>query len=185
MKKSIGLIEFSKIGIGIETADIMLDAADIELLQTKYICPGKYSILISGSVSSVKAAFNSGLEFSERKKAVMGSVIISNISDEVLDQIEYNRPIDKEEIEDLGILEYSNIVSGVEAADIVVKSYELKLVKLRLAMTLGGKSLVIFTGNTESCRLALDAAESKIGNSLLISKSLIRSPNKALIDKLA
>lgn len=46
MKKSIAMIEFTKIAVGIQTADIMLDAADIELLETKYICPGKFSVMI-------------------------------------------------------------------------------------------------------------------------------------------
>lgn len=184
MKKSIALIEFSKIAVGIDTADIMLDAADIELLETKYICPGKFSVMISGSVSSVKSALNAGLEKSEKEKAVVGSLMIPNISQEVMDMIEHKGNIDKDKIDNLGVLEYSNIVSGVEAADVVIKAAEVTLLKLRLAMALGGKSVVIFTGNTESCRLAIQAAENQVGTKLLISKSLITSPKKALIDKL-
>jgi microcompartment protein CcmL/EutN len=184
MKKSIAMIEFTKIAVGIQTADIMLDAADIELLETKYICPGKFSVMISGSVSSVKSALSAGLERSEREKAVIGSLMIPNISEEVMAMIEHRGSIDKEKIDNLGILEYSNVVSGIKAADIVIKAAEVSLVKLRLAMALGGKSVVIFTGNTESCRLALNAAESQLSTKLLISKSLITSPKKELIDKL-
>lgn len=184
MKKSIALIEFSKIAVGINTADRMLDAADIELLETKYICPGKYSVLISGSVSAVKSALSAGLEVSEKEKAVVGHVMIPNISEEVMAVIEHRGKIEKDEVDNLGILEYSNIVSGVKAADVVIKSSEVKLVKLRLAMALGGKSVVIFTGNTESCRLALRSAESQVGTDLLISEALITSPKEELIEQL-
>ena len=184
MKKSIAMIEFTKIAVGIQTADVMLDAADIELLETKYICPGKFSIMISGSISSVKSALSAGLERSEKEKAVIGKLMIPNISEEVMAMIEHRASIDKDKIDNLAILEYSNIVSGVEAADVVIKAAEVSLVHLRLAMALGGKSVVIFTGNTESCRLALNAAENQVNSQLLISKSLITSPKKELIDKL-
>lgn len=115
---------------------------------------------------------------------MIGSLMIPNISEEVMDMIEHNAKIDKDKIDNLGVLEYSNVVSGIQAADIVIKAAEVSLVKLRLAMALGGKSVVIFTGNTESCRLALNAAESQLDTKLLISKSLITAPKQALIDKL-
>ena len=47
MKKAIGLVEIKSIPIGIETADEMLKAANVELIMANPICPGKYMILIS------------------------------------------------------------------------------------------------------------------------------------------
>ena len=60
MKKAIGLVEIKSIPIGIETADEMLKAANVELIMANPICPGKYMILITGDVGAVKSSVESG-----------------------------------------------------------------------------------------------------------------------------
>ena len=42
---SIGLIEMSSIASGMQAADIMLKAAEVELLLSRTICSGKYMTL--------------------------------------------------------------------------------------------------------------------------------------------
>ena len=56
MGKSIGLIELKSIPAGVQTADEMLKAANVELLVATAICPGKYIIIISGQVGAVKSS---------------------------------------------------------------------------------------------------------------------------------
>ena len=60
MIRAIGLVEFVSIAKGIEAADAMLKAANIELLEAKPICPGKYIVLICGDVSAVENSVNAG-----------------------------------------------------------------------------------------------------------------------------
>ena len=56
MKKSIGFVEVKSIPVGIQTADEMLKAGNIEIVLATPICPGKYVIIVSGQVGPVKAA---------------------------------------------------------------------------------------------------------------------------------
>ena len=56
MRKSIGFVEVKSIPVGIQTADEMLKAGNIEILLATPICPGKYVIIVSGQVGPVKAA---------------------------------------------------------------------------------------------------------------------------------
>ena len=56
MGKSIGLLELKSIPVGIETADAVLKAANVELLTATPTCPGKYVIIICGAVGAVKSA---------------------------------------------------------------------------------------------------------------------------------
>ena len=51
MGKSIGLLELKSIPVGIETADAVLKAANVELLTATPTCPGKYVIIICGAVA--------------------------------------------------------------------------------------------------------------------------------------
>ena len=57
---SIGLMELKSIPPGVETADAMLKAADVELLLSTPICPGRYVIIISGQVGPVRNAVAAG-----------------------------------------------------------------------------------------------------------------------------
>jgi microcompartment protein CcmL/EutN len=183
LNKSIALIEFSKIAVGIKAADTMLKATEIELVHSKFICPGKYSILISGDLSAVEASLFSGLETGEKEKAVVESFLIANVADSVMQLIETGHNGLKN-LKSLGILEYNNIASAIKAADTAVKASEIELVKLRLAMAVGGKGILIFTGDTEACKQALNSVKNKINDRYLISKVLISSPSEKLKDKL-
>ena len=60
MGKSIGLVELKSIPVGVQTADEMLKAANVDLLVATAICPGKYIIIISGQVGAVKSSMETG-----------------------------------------------------------------------------------------------------------------------------
>lgn len=180
---SLALIEFSKIAVGIETADRILKTAAVEIIHSKFICPGKYSVLFAGSVSAVETALNSGLEAAKNKKALVKHFLIANINQQLRDLL-LKKQNKKDIIDSLGILEYINISSTIQAADIAVKAAEVDLLELKLAMAIGGKGFVIFSGENEACKQAIKAVESTLGKQHLISKALISSPEKKLIEKI-
>ena len=53
MIQTIGMLEFNSIAKGIETCDVMLKAAEVSLIRTSTVCPGKYIIIITGDTGSV------------------------------------------------------------------------------------------------------------------------------------
>jgi microcompartment protein CcmL/EutN len=183
LKNSIALIEFSKIAAAIKAADQLLKAAEVKLIHSKFICPGKYSVLISGNLSSVESALTAGLEIGHKEKAVVESFLIANIATDVMNFINHNRKKFKG-LDSLAVLEYKNIATVIKAADTAVKSAKVELIKLRLGMAAGGKGIVILTGDTEACKQALNAVQTKIDNKYLISKSLISSADKQLLSQL-
>ena len=48
MSKAIGLVEYKTIPKGIEAADAMLKASEVQLLFSSPICPGKYVTIVGG-----------------------------------------------------------------------------------------------------------------------------------------
>ena len=62
MLKSIGMIELNSIARAVETADVMMKAAEVGLVFSKPVCPGKFIIMISGDVGAVKASIAAGLD---------------------------------------------------------------------------------------------------------------------------
>ena len=58
--KSLGIMEYRSISIGMKAADSMVKAADIKLMMMQTVCPGKYIIMFTGKLSSVEAAISVG-----------------------------------------------------------------------------------------------------------------------------
>ena len=50
MGRAIGMVELSSIARGIETSDSMLKAAQVELLRSVTVCPGKYMVIVGGEI---------------------------------------------------------------------------------------------------------------------------------------
>jgi microcompartment protein CcmL/EutN len=54
MEKSIGVVEFRSIAVGIGAVDMIVKASEVRVLDARTICPGKYYIIFAGNVSAVK-----------------------------------------------------------------------------------------------------------------------------------
>ena len=65
MGRAIGMVELSSIARGIETSDSMLKAAQVELLRSVTVCPGKYMVI--GSRKSSRWRICSG-HFADSKR---------------------------------------------------------------------------------------------------------------------
>ena len=62
MSKAIGLIEFNTTPKGMEAADAMLKASEVQLVFSSPICPGKYITILAGEVDAVRTAISKGEE---------------------------------------------------------------------------------------------------------------------------
>ena len=47
MSKAIGMVELQTVSAGIQSADMMLKTADVEVIESQPVCPGKYIVIIS------------------------------------------------------------------------------------------------------------------------------------------
>lgn len=177
MIKAIGMIELKSIAKGIETADFMLKASQVEVIYCKTVCPGKYIILICGDIGSVKESMDKGINISKDK--IIDKLILPSVHKEVINVIKGKcTPIS---LNSIGVMELSNIASGIIAADISCKSGNVELLKLSLGMGIGGKSYFIISGDVSSVKIALDTASEKIDKKKLIDKIVIPWPDRELI----
>jgi len=181
MIHAIGLVEFTSIAQGIESADIMAKTADVNILLAKTTCPGKYIILISGDVSAVEQSVNAGKDLGS--ETVVDSFIIPNVHPSILPAISGVNPFDK--IKAIGIIETFSVAATIEAADKAVKAGDVEPVLIHLAFGIGGKSYVMVSGEVASVKAAIDAGSSLASDKgLLIRKVVIPRPAKQLIESL-
>ncbi len=180
-RNAIALLELTSIAKGIEATDLMLKAADVELLMSRSICSGKYMVLVRGDVASCQASLNAGNDIG--KECVAGATLIPNLHDEVFPAIAQAAVI--EEVEALGIIEGFNVAALIEAADTAVKSAEVRLVEIRLAMALGGKAFAVLTGQVAAVRAAVETGKMVLGDQgLLVNWAVIPSPKPELVKEL-
>lgn len=174
---SVGGVELSSIAKGYEVTDAMLKTSNIKLLLSRTICPGKYIVLVAGDVADVNSSIEKGIDVGGY--SVVDSFVIPNIHPGVFSAIENTVIIEKPMA--LGIVEAFSVSAIIEAADAAIKAADIKLIEIRLAMAVGGKGFVSFTGTVASVETAASVASMVIARKgLLVDKVVIPNPKKEL-----
>ena len=177
MIEAIGLVELSSIARGIETADAMLKAAQVELIEAKPTCPGKYIVLIAGDVAAVQSSVEVGRAIGN--SAVIDDFILPNVHSSVIEGLSATTNVS--EIIALGIIETFSIASLIVAADTAANSGVVETVEIRIGVGIGGKSYAVFTGDVSSVRASVEAGAKGAGEKgALLDTVVIPSPHRSL-----
>lgn len=180
-QSALGLVEVSSIAQGFYVADVMLKAAEVALVVSRTVCSGKYIVIINGLVGAVKSSVKAGIEAADF--SIIDSMIIPNIHPDVIPAIKGLNQIS--ETEALGIVESFSISSLIEGADAAVKTADVKLIEVRLAMALGGKAFFTLTGSVADVTSAVNSAVELIGDKgLLVNKMIIPRPRSEIFQEL-
>lgn len=173
MENAIGIIESISIAGGIEAADAMVKMAAVKLFLARPICPGKFIVLIGGDVAAVKSSLKAGRDVIGHYLA--DSILISNVHEDVFPALEAAVIIDDAVgmLRALGVIETFSVASCILAADAAVKSGGVKLVEIRPAMGLGGKSYVTMLGDVSTVESAVDAGRQKAEPEGMLVKSVV------------
>jgi Carbon dioxide concentrating mechanism/carboxysome shell protein len=181
MIRTIGLIELNSIARGIQVADEMIKAAEVELLLAKTVCPGKYIILVTGNVGAVQAAISHGEAAGQ--ESVVNKLLVPNVHPQVIPAI--NAASNVEKLRDLGVLEFFSIASAIVAADAAAKSANVELIEVRLGVGIGGKAFITLTGDISSVNNAVTVgANTALESGMLVNKAVIAAPSKELLQSL-
>jgi microcompartment protein CcmL/EutN len=176
---SIGLIELSSVATGFAVEDVMLKAGAVQLLLARSICSGKFLIVVSGDVASVQAALltgaaASGASLIERRQ-------IARVHPSVLAAISQSVDVDPSQLRSLGVIETFSAASIIEVADAAIKSANVTLLRIHLAMALGGKGFVLMTGDVSSVQAAVAAgSKAAADDGMLVGRAVIPAPSPEL-----
>jgi len=177
---NIGIIELSSMALGYQVEDALLKTAPVNILIARPVCSGKFLIVIAGSVSAVKASLEAGTRAGG--DSTIENRLISNLHPGVLPALSLSVEIGGEPPAALGAVETFSAASAVEAADAAVKNAEVRLLRIHLAMAMGGKGLALFGGGLGEVRAGLDAAVAAMAESgMLVASALISAPSPELL----
>jgi len=168
--QAVGMIEFNSIAGGIEGADYMVKAAEVEPFMMKTICPGKFLVAIHGEIAAVQSSVDAGLEYG--KDAVIDHFVIPNISMDVINAIACAMT-DYRGGAALGVIETFSAASCVVAADAAAKAAEVDVLDVRLAMGLGGKAFCLLSGDVGAVEQAVAAGGDKVAEQGLLVRKVV------------
>ncbi len=158
MEPAVGFVELNSIAAGIFTTDAMAKKSGVEVIDSKSVCPGKYTILVTGPVGDVEESLQAGLEGGA--DAVTDHLFLPNVHPQVVPAILAATPAD--ELKAVGVIETFSIPSVIVASDAAAKAAEIDLLEVRLANGLGGKCYVVLTGEIPDVEAAMAAGVEKV-----------------------
>jgi microcompartment protein CcmL/EutN len=99
----------------------------------------------------------------------------------VLEAISSSVDVDPKQLRSIGVIETFSAASIIEVADACAKSANVTLLRVHLAMALGGKGFVMMAGDVSSVQAAV-AAGSKIASEdgMLVGRGVIAAPSEEL-----
>lgn len=176
---ALGMLELSSIGVAFEVQDAMLKAAPVELLVARTICSGKYIVMVAGDVSAVESSVAAGK--ARVRESFIDELLLPNVDRRVFPAISGAVEVEESDRRALGVLEAFSVTSIVEGADAALKAAAVKLLRIHVAMAIGGKGFLLLTGEVSDVEAAVDAGAARIGErGLLVSRVVIPRPSEEL-----
>lgn len=167
---ALAALECSSIAHGIVVADGMLKHAEVSLLASTTLSPGRFWILIGGAVADVRAAHGRGLALAA--DTLIDHLLLPQLDPQVLPAAAGVAPWG--DAEALGVIETLSAASAILAADTAVKAAAVRLRRIRLADGIGGKGVVALTGAIPDVQAAAEAgARGARERGLLVRTSVI------------
>jgi microcompartment protein CcmL/EutN len=178
---TLGIVELNSVAKGIMVCDNMLKTANIELIESLPVCPGKYIIIVNGEVADVESAVNIGIQTAEIN--YVDSLTIPKIHPQIIPGL--LGTVKHANIDAVGVLETFSVASTIKAADISLKASKVDIIEIRIAKGLGGKSFYTITGSVSNVTSAIEAGAFQVKeDGVLVNKVIIPRPHNNLKQKL-
>ena len=177
MNKAIGMVEYTTVSAGMQAADLIVKTASVEIIEASTVCPGNYMIVFAGNLSAVRASLDAcKTQFPVK---LIDSFVLGNPHEDILPAI--NGATEVSDVEALGVFETYSAAAAVVAADNTVKTSMVKLIEIRLARGMCGKSYVLITGDIAAVSAAIERAKENAKDSgMYLDSAVIASPAQDL-----
>lgn len=180
---AIGIIELCSLYKGYEVQDAILKSEYVEKLLARSICSGKYLILVRGKVADVEASLERAREIGGF--AIVSGLIIPRVDDRIFSAIVGSTLLESEQVDGLAVVETYSVAAAIKAADYALKEADITILRIHVAMAIGGKGLLVMTGDIEALKSAIiPAVEFIKEDGTLAGHTLITNPHPDVLKDL-
>lgn len=178
---ALGIVEWRGVARAIVAADAMVKSSPVELVLATPVCPGKFVVIINGEVGAVSNAVRTAVDVDPEN--VVDSVVLGTVHADVIPALTGTAAVPAGRGA-LGIIETFASAAAIRAGDAAAKGGQIRLLEIRLARGLGGKSLVLLQGEVAAVKDAMEQAAAVIDPGLLVGVEVIPSVHTALWEKI-
>jgi len=184
LRNALGVVELSGISRGYLVQDAILKSSNVEKLVSRTICSGKYFIAVQGELADVENAISVANEIGSF--AIVNTSVIPSLDPKIFPAIAGSTVIEsKTKIGALLVIETFSVVSAIKAADYAVKEANVDLLRIHVAMAIGGKGLVVITGDIGALEAAVQPAIKNCQqDGMLADYIIIKNPHSDVLREL-
>jgi microcompartment protein CcmL/EutN len=160
IETALALVELPTVVLGIRVADAMAKRVAFDVLRAGTVQPGRYLVLVGGSVASVTEGVAAAREITEGRH--LDLLFLPLVARPVVDAM-IGTSAKKVDAEALGILETKTVAATLAAADAAVKGANVDIVEIHLADGLGGKGYALLAGAVSDVEAAIEVGSRASG----------------------
>lgn len=175
-RDALGAIELATIARGVVVLDQMAKRAETTIVAARTLSPGRYLIILSGTVAEIEEAMDAGRSTAAEDR--VDDVLIFDPHQGLRDALASRLSVAFEE--SLAIVETSTIAAVLLAVDRVLKETDVRLIELRLGAGLSGKGVFTLTGPLHMIQAAAEIVAEAVESSRIIRVEVIAQPHPDL-----
>ena len=170
------MIEYKTVSAGLTATDIMVKTSEVDIVEAQTVCPGKYISIITGELSAVRASVDAAKNAFEEQH--IDSFVLGNPDESIFPAIVGTTNVHTNDVAALGVIETFDASQIIVAADNAVKTSDVKLIEIRLARGMCGKSYMMITGEIAAVQAAIERAKQTVGKEgMYLDSSVIAHPD--------
>jgi len=166
---AIALLELDSIAVGIRTADAMVKRAPISVLKAGTVHPGRYLVLVGGSVASVDEAAVAGR--SAAGEWLNDETVLPDVEPRLTAALLGRHTALERDA--LIVLETRSAPCLLAATDAALKATTVSLARVRIADDLGGRCIALFDGELADVEAAAEVVAERVPGEHLLHVALV------------
>lgn len=170
---ALAVVETASIARGLVMLDALVKKAPVVVKHARPVSPGKFVVVFGGDVEVVKESHAAALEIAGSD--VIDELFLPGAHESLLSAVD--GALSLAEGDAVGIVEMTTIASALSAADTALKSVDVAVLKMQLAVGIGGKGWFTIAGSIADVSAALDAVKASAREDRVVGIELIAQPH--------
>lgn len=171
--EAVALVEVESISKGYVTLDAIAKRARVTVKLARPVTPGKLIILFAGDVAAVEESLEAARETAGSQ--LLDELFLPYAHRSLLPALD--GAVQPEPGESVGVVELSTVAATLEAADVALKATEIAVVRMHLAVGIGGKGYFTLAGELGDVEAALTAVRDHARPERVVGIELIPRPH--------
>lgn len=171
--EAVALVEVESISRGYVTLDAIAKRARVTVKLARAVTPGKLIILFGGDVADVGESLEAAREAAGAQ--LIDELFLPYAHRSLLSAVD--GVVQPAPGESVGVVELSTVAATLEAADVALKATDVSVVRMHLAVGIGGKGYFTLAGELGDVDAALSAVRGYVKPERVVGIELIPQPH--------